>query len=566
MIAVYIIIVLLSLTVASLFIFMYRNENEPFLMYIGFSWFFYTLSLVCLLVTSYNGYEILISIKKILDMYCIMTTAFAVYRYFRLTIYDYWIRFSIYLTMWFFIALYLDLDALTTILPILAYDSVLIGNICRILLKNLPDGISRKIIACLLFIMWGIIKGYLALFEIDYSNLGNMYFIEILYTSLLSGIIPIFYAINLRAKLEQTEEKNRIILDNACDAFFYLSLKPAVSFEYITPAIQDITGYSPQAFYHKPSLLLEIVDKSDYDMVNNLFFIAPQKAFPTAEVVRFITRTGDRIWIEISGSLIRENDEVIAVDGYFRNIDPVKKAQDELIESKHSQELMFSYISHELKTPVTIVLGYATALKDGTLSDEEGVQDAIETICEKSLVLEQMIKDLSQLSQLQTKQYSFNYEYMNCEDLAHIIRKTTLPDLRNSGIKYTFDIAGDVLRPLNIIADPIRISQVMSNLIVNSIKYTKPKNHIRMNITADKHKKHVIIVLTDKGIGISKEDLPHIFESFFKSSNPENAKIQGQGLGLAISKEIIDAHGGEISVKSKYGKGTTFSILLPVQQ
>ena len=566
MITVYILIVLLSLTVASLYIYMYRSENEPFLMYFGFSWIFYTLALVCLLVTSYSGIGITISVKKILDMYSILTAAFAVYRYFRLTIYDYWIRFSIYLTVWFFIALYLKLDSLTTVLPILAYDAVLIGIICWMLIKHLPVGVPQKIGACLLFVMWGMIKGYLALFEIDYSNLGNMYFIEILYSSLLSGIVLFYYLINLRASLEQTEEKNRIILDNARDAFFYLSLKPTITFEYITPAIQEITGFSPQAFYNKPSLLLEIVDKKDFDLVNNLFFVEPEKAFPTAEVVRFVTRSGDRIWIEINGSLIRENDEIIAVDGYFRNIDQIKNAQDELIESKNSQELMFSYISHELKTPVTIVLGYATALKDGTLTGDESTQDAIETICEKSMVLERMIKDLSLLSQLQTKQYSFNYEYMNCADLADIIRKTTLPDLRSSGIKYSFDIDNKKLRQLDVIADPIRICQVMSNLIINSIKYTKPNNHIRIKIGSDKSENHVIIILDDKGIGISKEDLPHVFESFFKSSDPASSKIQGRGLGLALSKEIIEAHGGEISVKSKYGKGTTFSIQLPVHQ
>lgn len=566
MLTAYIIVVLLSLAVASLFLFMYKSENEPFLMYFGFSWFFYTLSLVCLLAASFSGYAILISIKKLFDMYSLLTACFACYRYFRLTIHDYWIRFSIYLAVWFFIALYLHLDPITTILPLLAYNAVLVGNICRLIIKHLQQQSYVKFLGCTLFILWGFLKGYPALFEVDYSILGNMYFIEVLFSSLLSGVVLIFYLVNLRSKLEQTEEKNRIILDNARDAFFYLSLKPKVSFEYITPAIQEITGYGPQSFYNKPTLLLDLVKKEDLDLVNRLFFVEPEKAFPTAEVVRFVTRNGDRIWIEINGSLIREGDEIVAVDGYFRNIDQVKNAQDELIESKNSQELMFSYISHELKTPVTVVLGYATALKDGTLTSEEGTRDAIETICEKSMVLERMIMDLSLLSQLQTKQYSFNYEYMSCGDLSEIIKKTVTPDLLNSGIRYTFDIDKDSLRGLNVIVDSIRISQVMSNLIVNSIKYTRPKNHIRIKISSDKPKNHVIITLSDKGIGISSEDLPHVFESFFKSSDAKKSTVQGRGLGLAISKEIIEAHNGEITVRSREGKGTTFQITLPVQQ
>ena len=565
MITVYIFIIALSLSVSSLFFYMYRNEDEPFLMFFGLSLVFYTLSLICLLSTTLSYGYILVSFKKLFDMYSILSILFAVYKYFHLQYLDYWIRFSIYLVVWFSIAQYLKLDSITAILPVIAFDLVMVGNICRLIILHFEYKFPYNMIACIVFIIWSAIKVYLALFEVDYSKLGNMYFIEILYTSLLTSIILLFYLMTLRDRLQSTEEKNRIILNNAKDAFFYLKLKPNVSIEYITPAITDITGYSPQNFYNKPSLLLEIIEKQDFDLINRLFFIEPEKAFPAAEVVRFITKSGDRIWVEINGSLVWENDEPIAVDGYFRNINQMKNAQDELVESKKSQELMFSYVSHELKTPITLVLGYATALKDGTMTDAASRDVAIETICEKSLVLERMIQDLSLLSQLQTNQFSFTYEYINCAELAETIRQATLPNLRESGIRYSFDIALAQLAPLNMIADPIRISQVMTNLVVNAIKYTKPKNHIRIKISADKKQNHVIIVISDKGIGISPDDLPHIFESFFKSSDSNLSNVMGRGLGLAISKEIIDSHGGSITVKSRQGKGSTFTITLPVQ-
>ena len=566
MITVSVFVVILSLAVASLFFYIYHSEEEPFLMFFGFSWIFYSLSLICLLFSDVGNAELLVPFKKLFDMYSLLTLLYAVYKYFHLRILDFWIRFSIYLVVWFAIAQYLHLDSLTAILPIFAFDGVMIFNICRLILIHFKYSLSRKITACFLFVIWGSIKGYLTLFEVNYVELGSMYFVEILYTTLLTMSVLLFYLLTLRDKLETTEQKNRIILDNARDAFFYLTLQPNVTLEYITPAIQDITGYGPQSFYGKPSLLLEIVEKQDFGTMNRLFFTEPEKAFPTAEVVRFVTKNNEHIWVEVGGSLIWDDDKPIAVDGYFRNIDQMKNAQDDLIESKKSQEVMFSYVSHELKTPVTILLGYATALKDGTLTDKASKQTAIEAICDRSLVLERMIEDLSLLSQLQTKQFSFAYEYINCADLAESIHQGTLPTLRESGIRYTYEIASPQLAEYNMIADPIRINQVMTNLVVNSIKYTRPGNHIRIKIDTDKSHKNVIITISDKGIGISSSDLPHIFENFFKSTGTKESRVIGRGLGLAISKEIVEAHGGEITARSRQGKGTTFTITLPVHQ
>ena len=133
-----------------------------------------------------------------------------------------------------------------------------------------------------------------------------------------------------------------------------------------------------------------------------------------------------------------------------------------------------------------------------------------------------------------------------------------------SKIKYKIIIEQDLLVDINVIVDPIRINQIITNLVTNAIKYTREKNYITVKFTADKERQNVEISVIDKGQGIAKEDLPHIFERFFKSENPETSALQGRGLGLALSKEIVEAHGGTIKARSKYGKGSIFIVTIPI--
>lgn len=263
-------------------------------------------------------------------------------------------------------------------------------------------------------------------------------------------------------------------------------------------------------------------------------------------------------------SAIREGGEVIAVEGIIRDITEMKAIQDDLQTSKRAKELMLSYISHELKTPITSILGYATALQEGIINDSAEKKKAMEIICRKSIILERMILDLFQLSQLETNQYSFTYKQMEGTELAEYIYQSIITELKESKIKYKIIIEQDLLVDINVIVDPIRINQIITNLVTNAIKYTREKNYITVKFTADKERQNVEISVIDKGQGIAKEDLPHIFERFFKSENPETSALQGRGLGLALSKEIVEAHGGTIKARSKYGKGSIFIVTIPI--
>lgn len=233
--------------------------------------------------------------------------------------------------------------------------------------------------------------------------------------------------------------------------------------------------------------------------------------------------------------------------------------------AKQARDLLLSYISHELKTPITSILGYISALKDGTINSAKERINAMEIISSKALMLEHLINDLFQLSKLESNQFSFNFMHLSILELSkQLIGKHTL-DIKSAGIKPVVELDFRTLSGKYIIADPKRIDQVFSNIIFNAIKYTEPGSKIKIKLGTDQDHKNYTVSISDSGTGIPQEDLPYIFDRFFKAHTPVRpGKETGSGLGLTISKEIITAHKGTISAKSNLGKGSTFTFTVPI--
>jgi two-component system, OmpR family, phosphate regulon sensor histidine kinase PhoR len=148
-------------------------------------------------------------------------------------------------------------------------------------------------------------------------------------------------------------------------------------------------------------------------------------------------------------------------------------------------------------------------------------------------------------------------------DLAGIIRNTLeLLKGQGNGKDLAFQLYLPDTLPL-IEADPAEMEQLFTNLISNAIKYNV--EHGRVIVMAQPKSQHLCIKVTDTGVGIDKEDLPHIFDKFFRVSNPETRYVTGTGLGLSIVKRIIESHSGHIDVKSEEHKGTTFTVKLPLK-
>ncbi|ABO50367.1 histidine kinase [Desulforamulus reducens MI-1] len=241
----------------------------------------------------------------------------------------------------------------------------------------------------------------------------------------------------------------------------------------------------------------------------------------------------------------------------------LNKVNENLRQLEESRRQLVSDISHELGTPMTSIQGYLKAMLDNVIEPD---RQYLNLIYDKTLLVNQLVEDLFELSKLEANQVSFNFKEVTIQDLmANITRKFAL-DFKNSGINFMIDPIENLTPDNHIImnVDPARIDQVMVNLINNAVKYTPTGGTIRIQCQIQNAEKdgEVIIKVIDSGSGIDEKSLPFVFDRFFKGT--QSQKVGGTGLGLAIAKQIIIKHGGYIGVDSMVNKGSTFYFSLPI--
>jgi signal transduction histidine kinase len=283
------------------------------------------------------------------------------------------------------------------------------------------------------------------------------------------------------------------------------------------------------------------------------------------KLFRLLHKNTVPIWGEFKRTLIYENGEPVAMEGILRDVTTTKAAEEQLLASKNSREQLLSYISHELKTPVTSILGYITALQDGTLEKPQDRDAALDTIFHKTLTLENLILDLFQLSKLETKQFSFQFSLVGAEELVEELVKNYGLDVRNAGMKLALSRDRKELSKYNVIVDNQRMGQVFNNILQNAIRYSKPGDIIQVKFFIHQNREQLIFSISDRGPGIPEGERDQIFQRFYKGSNPGIWKDSANsGLGLTICKEIVEAHQGTIEVKSSVGRGSTFVVAIPL--
>ena len=230
-------------------------------------------------------------------------------------------------------------------------------------------------------------------------------------------------------------------------------------------------------------------------------------------------------------------------------------------ELDRSRREFVANASHELRTPLTTIKMVIEALAgdEGVTKNEmnKSFLDMAET---ESTRMELLIKNLLTLSQLDSKTMNFNVREFDLEESVAFLAKSLAVNASAHGHKLTFDGAYD---PVIIRGDKIRIEQILINITSNAIKYTPDGGRIslRLHDLGDRAE----ITITDNGVGIPEEDIPHLFERFYRVEKARSSDKGGTGLGLAIAKEFAVAHGGDIRVSSIVGKGTTFTVTLPKQ-
>jgi histidine kinase len=223
------------------------------------------------------------------------------------------------------------------------------------------------------------------------------------------------------------------------------------------------------------------------------------------------------------------------------------------IQYEENRKELLSNISHDLKTPITSIIGYVEGIKDGVANTREKMEKYLTTIHIKARDMDSLIDELFLFSKLDLKKESFTFEIIELvEYVRDFVEKLHL-DLVQKGIQITYH---PMNQPMYVTADREKLKRVLVNLINNCVKYMN-KDDKYISITLHEGPFDVVVEVTDNGYGIDPSALPYIFNRFYRAEMSRNSRTGGSGLGLAISKHIIEEHEGEIWATSEKGKGTS---------
>jgi len=218
-------------------------------------------------------------------------------------------------------------------------------------------------------------------------------------------------------------------------------------------------------------------------------------------------------------------------------------------------------VSHELRTPLSILRGYIETLLDNPKTSREELSRILEIMERHSKRLGLLVNDLLSLAQIESSNTNLQIGAVRVPELFNNVIRDWKEKLAKKNLKVIVNLPPDTPA---IRADEARLQEVLYNLLENAVKYSRESGEIRLQ--AAPHGREIVLSVSDNGIGIGKDDLPRIFERFYRADKARSSELGGTGLGLSIVKHIAQLHGGRVEAQSEVGRGTTIRVLLPMNE
>ncbi|HEY9721536.1 MAG TPA: ATP-binding protein [Oscillatoriaceae cyanobacterium] len=248
------------------------------------------------------------------------------------------------------------------------------------------------------------------------------------------------------------------------------------------------------------------------------------------------------------------------VSAYKSMAEALRKKNAELEELDRLKSQFVSMVSHELRTPLTSIMGYAEFLEDGVAGElGEGPREFVTLIQTATKRLQRLVDDLLDFSRMEAGTFRLNLQEVELGEAIRHVSEHLHPVSERRGVRIVLELPA---RPIRVQADPGRFEQVLANLIGNALKFTPSGGHVTVDVQPTPQE--VTICVRDTGIGIPAQKLPHLFERFYQVDPSLTRTSGGAGLGLAIAKALVEAHGGCITVASEPNVGSAFCFTLPV--
>ena len=368
-------------------------------------------------------------------------------------------------------------------------------------------------------------------------------------------------------QLRESEEQFRQMAEHVDDVFFMTSNEDQ-KLLYVNNAYETTWGLSREGFYANRFQWLEAVHPDDQKHVMEA--IAAGELPGKYDVEYRVVRPDKSIrWIRDRGFSI-QNEEgqyyrtaVIATDITTRKEAEqiVQIAKEQAETANHAKSDFLSRMSHELRTPLNAILGFGQLLEMGRLSESQ--HSSVSHILSGGQHLLDLINEVLDISRIEAGRMDLSLEPVSLHELVGELLKLVQPLAEERKIRIINEI--DPKANSYVMADRQRLKQVFLNLLSNAIKYNRHLGQVRVEARvvaeADGAREHVVVDIVDNGIGIAQANLDRIFTPF-ERLGAERSKVEGTGLGLALSKRLLELMNGEIAVRSEQGVGSTFSFKL----
>lgn len=366
--------------------------------------------------------------------------------------------------------------------------------------------------------------------------------------------------------LVQSEARFRQIVENASDIIYRTDIKG--HFTYVNPQTLHIMGfasYDDVIGKHYLDLVAPASRQKLKRLLEHQLFSRTQNTY-----MEFIalTASGQEIWLGQNVQIIKEGDAIIGFQAVARNITDLKRTQDALaiardqaLAASRFKSQMLAKVTHELRTPLSSIIGYADLLHDGFLGiPTEEQKEAAAQIMHSGQFLNTIVNELLDEAQIESKSIILHIEDFSPVNWLQQIEATLSAVARHKGLNLISSIQPN--GPQSLRGDKQRLQQILLNLAGNAIKFTKTGEvHIEIFYP---DAAHWGMRVTDTGVGIPLEAQEYIFEPFRQVDNAITRENRGTGLGLSITKQLVELMGGQITLESEVNKGSCFTVVLPL--
>ena len=352
---------------------------------------------------------------------------------------------------------------------------------------------------------------------------------------------------------------------NVDDVFLMIDTETSKA-EYVSPNVQRILGLSPEAVQEDLHVLYPAGDDSGASRLESLMQM--EQGVQQEWECEFVNQeTGEPRYLHVTGFLndvqgarkcivdmsdrTGEHQTTLAVEAALEVAEKASKAKTDFL----------SNMSHDIRTPMNAIIGITTLMKN-ELHQPEKLAEHLAKLETSGQLLLGIINDILDMSRIESGKTTLNVEKMNLPQ--QVSRLDSIIHQQAGQRRQTFTV-NTLVQHENVLADPNRLNQVLMNILSNAVKYTPTGGHIRLEVEELTHTEHYAkyrFVVQDDGIGMSEDFQKTLFDPFTREEKSGINKVQGTGLGMAITRSIVDLMGGSISVESASGKGTRFEVVL----